>query len=115
MTAPTTQLSLRHLRGQGFTAEVVEHWKRNPVTGRQTKHDLFGFVDILALGDGEVVAVQTTTTKNVPAHIRKIARAEHLAALQRAGVRLVVHGWSQPNGPGTRWHVEEVDVACPTP
>ena len=42
MKASTTRLSLDHLRADGWSAEVVEHWKRNPVTGVQVKVDLFG-------------------------------------------------------------------------
>ena len=103
-------MSLDHLRAEGWTAEVVEHWKRNPVTGQQTKHDLFGIIDILAVRDDETLAVQTTTRDKLPAHVRKIVKATATPVLQAAGWRLVCHGWWQPKGPRTRWQVEEIEV-----
>ena len=53
MKTPATQLTLREMRKRGYTAFVVEHWDSF------TKHrkDLFGFIDVLCLGDGEVIGV----------------------------------------------------------
>ena len=110
MKASTTRLSLERLRSEGWSVEVVEHWRRNPVTGVQTKHDLFGIIDILAVRDSETLAVQTTTRGELPKRLRKIAEAEITPKLRTAGWRLVCHGWWQPNGPGTRYHVEEVEA-----
>jgi hypothetical protein len=113
--APTTQLSLRHLRELYAVVEVVEHWKRNPVTGIQTKHDLFGFIDILALGNDEIVGVQTTTQDHLAAHVRKIVKAPTFAAVVASGIRVVIHGWHQPNGPRTHWALEEFDLTTGNP
>lgn len=110
MKASPTKLSLEFLRAEGWTVEVVEHWRRNPVTGVQTKHDLFGLWDILAVRDGETLAVQTTSRTNIGSRLKKIAAADITPKLHRAGWRLVCHGWWQPNGPGTRYTVEEVVV-----
>jgi len=112
MKASTTRLSLERLRSEGWEAEVVEHWKRNPATGVQTKHDLFGIIDILAVRDNETLAVQTTSRDHLPNRLQKIAKAAVTPKLHAAGWRLVCHGWWQPGGPGTRYQVEEVEVAA---
>lgn len=100
-----TQLSLRHLREDGWTAEVVEHW--NPHA--RVRHDLFGFVDVIAVRRDETLAVQTTTAANVSARIRKIADHPNVGAVREAGWRIVCHGWAKRAG---RWQlVREVDVS----
>lgn len=106
MTTSPTQLSLRKLRDDGYTAEVVEHW--NPHT--RTRHDLFGFVDIIAIRPGETLAVQATSGTNVAARVRKIADHTNVAAVREAGWRIEVHGWSQAK-PRARWTCRTVDVS----
>lgn len=96
MTISPTQLTLRHLRGQGYTAAVVEHW--NPHA--RVRNDLFGFVDVLALRDTETLAVQTTTASHVSERIHKIAEANTVAAVREAGWTIRVHGWAKRSG---RW------------
>lgn len=91
-----TALTLRHLRAQGYTAEVVEKW--NPHA--RIRQDLFGIIDVIAVRDGETLGVQTTSAGNVAARIRKIAESEHVAALRSAGWTLRVHGWAKKGG---RW------------
>lgn len=109
--APTTRLSLDYLRRLGYTVEVVEKWVPAAAGGRQIKRDLFGILDLLAVRGDETLGVQTTTTANLSAHARKIAESEHVGALREAGWSLVIHGWSQPGGPRTRWLLEELDVS----
>lgn len=88
-----TQLSLRMLRADGWTAEVVEQ----NVPHARTKRDLFGFVDIVAIRGTATLAVQTTSASNVNARLNKIAASPHVVAVTDAGWRLVVHGW-RPDG-----------------
>jgi hypothetical protein len=105
VSASPTALTLRHLREQGWTAEVVERW----VPGANVRKDLLGFVDVLAIRGGEVLAVQTTTASNVPARVRKIAEAEHVASVRACGWSIHVHGWAKRDG---RWTLaREVDVS----
>lgn len=95
---PTTQLTMRQLRAEGWpVVEKVEHWD-----GRRT-HDLLGIIDVLAVGPRGTLAVQTTTRDNVSARVRKIADSPTIAAIREAGWTVLVHGWEQPKGPGTRW------------
>jgi len=106
MSSPTA-LSLKKLRDAGYLAEVVE--KRNPHT--RTLNDLYGFIDILAIRPGEVLGVQTTSASHVANRCTKIADHANVAAVREAGIRIEVHGWSQPGGPGKRWQCRVVDVS----
>ena len=100
-----TQRSLKHLRESGYVAEVVE--KRVPKVF--ITRDLFGFIDVLAIRDHEVLGVQATSGSNVAARVAKIAEAEHVGAVRKAGIRIVVHGWRKSaNG---RWQLREVDCS----
>lgn len=103
MSSPT-QRSLAVMRERGYLAEVVEKW----IPAVKRRRDLYGFIDLLCIRDGEVCAVQATSGSNVAARITKIAEHENLAAVRRAGIRLLVHGWAKRKG---RWQLREVDVS----
>lgn len=100
-----TQLTLRELRRRGLTTvQVVEHW--NPFARRRI--DLFGIVDVLAVGEGETIAIQCTSYANVSSRCRKIADSEAIADLRKAGWTVLVQGWRKVKG---RWVCREVDVS----
>jgi hypothetical protein len=84
-----TQRSLAKLRNEGYRVAVVERW--NPHA--RIRQDLFGVVDVLAIKDGETLAVQATSGSNVSSRVRKIAEAEATADIRAAGWRFEVHGW----------------------
>ena len=94
--ASPTSLTLRKLREDGYTAEVVERW--NPHA--RIRQDLFGFVDVLAVRAGETLAVQTTSATNVSSRIHKIADSPNIAIVREAGWTIRVHGWAKIKG---RW------------
>jgi len=100
-----TQRSLAHLREQGYTAAVVERWNSHA----RIRQDLFGFIDILALRDGETLGVQATSGSNVSARVAKIAEHELVGAVRAAGWRVEVHGWRK-NAAG-RWVLRVEDVS----
>jgi hypothetical protein len=100
-----TQRSLAHLKDAGYRAAVVEKW--NPHA--RIRQDLFGCIDIIAVGNGETLAVQTTSGSNVAARVKKIAEAEALPDIRAAGWKIFVHGWRKAaNG---RWTLRVVDVS----
>lgn len=100
-----TQRTLAEMRKRGHMAAVVEKW--NPHA--RIRQDLFGIIDVLCLGDSEVIGVQTTSASNLSARVRKIVDCDALPALRKAGVRLLVHGWKKAsNG---RWQLIERDVS----
>ena len=100
-----TQRTLKHLRDAGYLAEVVERW----IPGANIRRDLFGFVDVLAIRDGEVLGVQATSRDNVAARIAKIAEHPNVGHVRKAGIRLEVHGWGKMAS--GRWELRCVDVS----
>ena len=85
-----TQRSLAYWRTQGYTVAIVERW--NPFA--KIRQDLYGMCDLLCIGNGETVCVQTTSAPNVPARVRKLTEAEALPEMLRSGWRVVIEGWA---------------------
>lgn len=99
-----TQLTLRKLRAEGWTAEVVERW----VPGANIRKDLFGFVDIIALRDDITLAVQATSYSNISARVNKIADIKTLKVVRDANWSIWVIGWRKANN---RWVEKIVDCS----
>jgi len=91
------------LRERGYTVATVEHY--NAFTKR--KHDLFGCIDLLAIGNGETVAVQVTSKSNLAARKHKVEEAEAYPEMLRSKWRVILHGWFKE---GNRWQVKEVEL-----
>jgi hypothetical protein len=70
--------------------------------------------DILALREGETLAVQCTTS-GVAARVKKITDSEYLDAVRKAGWRIEVHGWRKsPKAKGSKveiWKQRVVDLS----
>ncbi len=98
-----TARSSAHLRDLGYMVATVEHY--NSFTRR--KHDLFGCIDLLCIGNGETVAVQVTSKSNLSARKHKIEEAEAYPEMLRSGWRIVLHGWWKENN---RWQLKEVEL-----
>ena len=93
------------MRERNYVAEVVKRW----IPGANVRKDLWGFVDILCIGDtGSLVGVQSTSASNVAARITKIADSPLVGRVRQAGIKILVHGWGKKKG---RWSVREVDVS----
>lgn len=105
-----TQRSLKYLRDQGWVhVQVVERW--NPYA--RIRQDLFGFIDILAMGPLGTLAVQTTSGSNVSARVQKITALPAAKAWVQVSNRWIeVHGWRKVGERGKRktWEVRVVDV-----
>ena len=83
-----TQRSLEYLRAEGYLCEVVEKW--NSFT--KTRKDLWGWCDILAIRENEILAVQVTAA-GVSSRIKKIMESDTLPIVRKAGIRVEVHGF----------------------
>lgn len=92
------------LEGDGFTVAIVEHY--NAFTKR--KHDLFGCIDLLAIGNGDTIAVQTTSKANMAARRHKIQDSDAYPEMIRSGWRIQIHGWHKV---GNRYQVK-VEELC---
>lgn len=86
-----TERTLKYLRERGYTCFIVEHWNAHI----KCRQDLFGFVDILALGENEVLGVQACNRSDVSKRIDKIANHKNVAAVRKSGIRIEVHGWER--------------------
>ncbi len=104
MTSPT-QRSIALLKERGYVTAIVERW--NPYA--RIRQDLWGFVDILAIKEGEMLAVQTTSGAHVGERLKKIAASPLIATVLSAGVKVVVHGWRKvgPRGKAKKWECRE--------
>jgi hypothetical protein len=114
MTITPTKRSLKLLREEGYTVQVVERWN----AFAKVRQDLFGFIDLVALNpNGGIVGVQTTTAKNLAARIAKIRAEPQALAWLRAGGRIEVHGWrrSKPGSRRSEWVVERQVLTLRTP
>lgn len=99
--------SRKKLKEEGWLVEKVEYF--NFITKR--KKDLFGFIDLLALKDGETLAVQATSKAHISDRVKKIESDElheQLSAVREAGWRIEVWGWYKDKN---RWKVKIVDVS----
>lgn len=91
MKTSPTQLSLKKLRAEGYSVAVTEHWNQYAMR----RVDLFNFIDLVAIKEGEngVLAVQTTSKANITARIKKIKEIPESAIWLSCGNKIVVHGW----------------------
>jgi hypothetical protein len=100
-----TQRTLADMRKRGYRCAVVEKWNAHA----RIRQDLFGVVDVLCIGNGETVAIQTTGGSNVASRIAKIAESEAVPDMRDCGWKIFVHGWRR-NSKG-KWVLREVDVS----
>jgi carbonic anhydrase len=84
-----TLRSRKLLELSGYTVATVEYY--NSFTKR--KHDLFGCIDLLAIGNGETIAIQVTSKSNMSARIKKIEESPALPEMLKSGWKVIVHGW----------------------
>ena len=91
------------MRDLGYLCEVTERW--NPFA--KIRQDLYHFVDILCIKDGETVAIQTTSYGNISARKKKIEALETYPVVKAAGWKVIIHGWAKKNN---RWVVKEVEL-----
>lgn len=104
MSSPT-QKSLKHMRDLGYTCFITETW--NSFT--KQRNDLFGFADLICLGDNIVIAVQTTSGSHLSDRVKKITDHVNVAAVRKAGIAIHAHGWTK--GKNGRYTLREVDLS----
>lgn len=106
-----TERTLRWLRKQGYTCQVVE--RRIPHTF--VTKDLFGCIDIVAIKAGipGVLGVQVTSRAHLADRLAKVKREPRAALWRECRNDLLVVGWSKRGEAGRRklWEVEAVRLA----
>lgn len=98
-----TQRSLKYLRNQGYSVWIVEHWNHFA----RKRQDLFGCIDLLAIGHGHTLAVQTTSMSNISARNHKICDNEYYPEMIRSGWKVHIHGWGLV---GRKYEVKIVEL-----
>ena len=99
MTISHNPRVLKALRADGFHAETVERWD----AFSRKRHDLFGLIDVLAVGYGGTVAVQVTSRSNMASRRTKMQGSPALAAMKAAGWSVQLWGYDKPEH---RWRVK---------
>lgn len=110
MKTSPTQRSLKDWRSRGWTCQVVEHF--NPYVC--VRQDLFGFIDILAMKEGEgIVGIQTTSDNggNMSKHLIKINSLNTPKIFLGSGGKIVIEAWGKKGARGKRklWTVRRLD------
>ncbi|MEW8178599.1 MAG: hypothetical protein AB2754_16070 [Candidatus Thiodiazotropha endolucinida] len=109
MAISNTSRSLEYIRSQGWVADKVEQFNQYAGKHGQRK-DMFGFGDIVAMGEGSIIAIQSCG-QAFSEHHRKITEDENVApnALLwiKNGGRLILIGWRKVKlkrgGKAMRW------------
>ena len=98
-------MALEDLRKEGWTPWVVE----SPITSF-VKRDLFNCIDILAIKDGQTLAVQVTAGSAHANRATKVRENEYLALMLGAG--WLVQVWSYRKGANLRWVRRVESMPC---
>lgn len=93
MTSPT-QRTLAYLRERGYQPAVVEKWNAHA----RIRQDLFGIIDVVAVGHCVTLGVQACNVTDVAARVAKIREADAFRNLLDAGWVLMVMGWHPRKG-----------------
>jgi hypothetical protein len=100
-----TARSLAHLRKAGYIAAVVEKW----VPQAKIRIDLFGCLDVLAVGHGHTVGIQCTSGSNASSRLKKLQASDAVPVLREAGWKIQVHAWRK-SARSRRWELREIEL-----
>jgi hypothetical protein len=93
-----TMAEIRKMPGYELV-QIVEHFNG----WGKCRQDLFGFIDVLAIIDGQTVGIQVTAA-GVTDRIKKIQTEAKDACIKclKAGWRIEVHGWRKIQVPTSK-------------
>ena len=89
-----TQRTLKYLRELGYTAGMVEKW--NPYA--HIRQDLFGIIDIVAMGAGVLLGVQSCGDSGRAEHRRKLLGSANSLKWLQTGSGLWLVTWGKHKG-----------------
>jgi hypothetical protein len=118
MAESPTSRSLKLCRKRGQLPWVVEIWNpygRRPDGRKGIRQDLYGFIDIIAIGGGlkGVLGIQATSYSCVSARVNKIKneRTANALAWLSGGNQIEVWGWKKTLvGKVVRWAPRVVEI-----
>jgi hypothetical protein len=104
------QRSLKYLRNAGYSCAITEHFN----SFVKIRQDLFGFLDIICIKNGVtgVLGVQTTSTQNLSARVKKVLSIPEAHIWLSCGGSIFVHGWSKKGKAGKRklWTLTQREI-----
>ena len=107
MASKPTQRSLDYLRKEGYTVAIAKKFNHFI----KIRQDLFGWIDICAIHPEKqgVLGVQTTSTPNLSARIKKAIALDSLRVWLQAGNVAEFHGWAKrgPRGKRKLWTLKK--------
>lgn len=107
MASSPTKRTLTELRALGLTAQVTEHWN----AFARIRQDLYGFIDVLALGEGYALGVQACAAASHAARKAKILAHPNFPKVLAAGIVVELWSWGKrcSDGRGSRktWQVRK--------
>ncbi len=101
MTSPTAR-SMALLRKRGLVPAQVERWN----AWAKVRHDAFGIFDVIAIGDGYILGVQSTTLDHLGERKTKLFASPHTRLWLEAGGKIELHGWRKLLRPRPRWEAK---------
>ncbi len=99
MTVNHNQRVLKALRDDGYLATGGERY--DFYTRR--RHDLFGLIDVLAIGHNHTLAIQVTSRSNMASRRNKMRDSAELDQMLAAGWHVELWGYDKP---GHRWRLK---------
>jgi len=104
--ASPTSRTCDYLRRRGYRVAIVEKWNAHT----KTRHDLFGWMDVLAFKGSMIYGIQATTFSNRSSRIKKVLANDHALAWVQAEHRgAVVFGWKKR---GRHWSGHQVHLTA---
>jgi len=110
--SPTTR-SKEELKERGYHVEKVEYFN----TFSHRMKDLWGFIDLIAIKKGEVLAVQVTGgMQHKQPHLDKMTGNELFPLVKSAGIKIELHTWRKliigkfKNGNSKRGWVNDIVI-----
>lgn len=105
-----TMRSLKYWKGQSNYVAKTEHWN----AFAKVRQDLFGFADLVVLRKERhgILAIQTTSAKNINARETKIRSLPAAKQWLECGNQIIVEGWSKkgPRGKKKVWTRTEKEI-----
>lgn len=84
-----TQRTIKYFKDRGYQVGIVEKYN----SFIKIRQDLFGFIDLIAIGHGQTLAIQQTSGSHLAEHINKIQASDKLAECLNSDWIVLAVGW----------------------
>jgi len=110
MATSPTQRSLKKMRADGYTCQVVERWCHFS----KRRIDLYACIDIVCIRSDTngIIGLQTTSASNLSARRKKALDLDAIKIFLEAGNTFLLHGWRKggPRGKVKKWICREEQI-----